>query len=616
MEHEVNGLDYRYVYGNERLSVNISPIENGAGSVVESGTVGQQIRLYYHQDLRGTVDYLTSPVSQKVESWTHYNEWGEITHNAVLKMGQRELDLVKNYTGHDFDAVLNMYYAKARMYDAENRRFVSIDPILDGTKYDLSDYTTKAITFSAYLYVQDNPLRWVDPLGLEPLRVTGNGVRIRSENNADNKQNILGLLYKGDIVNSLGSWQPGKTNWTYVDTGKLKGYVSNQYLESATTKVKSGEQYTVTSRRLSLRKWPSNNAASVKILDGGASVTTLGEECTNGDKVWTKVKDSSGNQGWVVKQYLNLKPTTVDVPAFPTIDSIDNVISMLDELEKKAGEYLNTTDKVKISLTAMNFIRQFNYADGNWPDIAGPVNQGFIDYVKGSDVYKYFETLTCVSGVNSDANLDIRHFAATLSAMCFTTASPVGRASWPSKLKALGVGENSIDELAGWAGDLQTLLQGDIIPKLGKAASYQDVYDMTKSLLQNTDPNSSFFSKVDLIADIDAVNLTQLMSSRKSFAEAMREYYITGEVISTKNRYRSFEVKLSSIAKNSTPMESVLNSKSKDVVKDYVRQYTKLKFLHAVAWPLYDELDDIPGNVTRGVADAFVDLIWELAGKE
>lgn len=166
MEHEVNGLDYRYVYGNERLSVNISPIPNGAGHVVESGTVGQQIRLYYHQDLRGTVDYLTSPVSQKVESWTHYNEWGEITHNAVLKMGQRELDLVKNYTGHDFDAVLNMYYAKARMYDAENRRFVSIDPILDGTKYDLKDYTTEAINFSAYVYVKDNPLRWIDPLGL------------------------------------------------------------------------------------------------------------------------------------------------------------------------------------------------------------------------------------------------------------------------------------------------------------------------------------------------------------------------------------------------------------------------------------------------------------------
>lgn len=165
MEHEVNGLDYRYVYGNERLSVNISPIPNGAGHIVESGTVGQQIRLYYHQDLRGTVDYLTSPVSQKVESWTHYNEWGEIVHNAVLKTGYRELDLVKNYTGHDFDAVLNMYYAKARMYDAENRRFVALDPIMDGSRYDISERVTDPTMFVQYLYVKNMPLVAVDPLG-------------------------------------------------------------------------------------------------------------------------------------------------------------------------------------------------------------------------------------------------------------------------------------------------------------------------------------------------------------------------------------------------------------------------------------------------------------------
>ena len=173
MEHEVNGLDYRYVYGNERLSVNISPIPNGAGHIVESGTVGQQIRLYYHQDLRGTVDYLTSPVSQKVESWTHYNEWGEITHNAVLKTGYRELDLVKNYTGHDFDAILNMYYAKARMYDAENRRFVALDPIMDGSRYDISEQVTDPTMFVQYLYVQNNPLIWVDPLGLFEIKFEG-----------------------------------------------------------------------------------------------------------------------------------------------------------------------------------------------------------------------------------------------------------------------------------------------------------------------------------------------------------------------------------------------------------------------------------------------------------
>ena len=155
-----DGLEYRYVYGlnGVRLSVTVKGVENGAGKLIENGN---EIRLYYHQDLRGTVDYLTSPVSGKVESWTHYNEWGEITHNAVLKCGHRELDLVKNYTGHEYDAVLGMYYAKARFYDAEARRFISMDPV----KGDIVD----SLSLVQYLYVKDNPLIWTDPLGLKPL---------------------------------------------------------------------------------------------------------------------------------------------------------------------------------------------------------------------------------------------------------------------------------------------------------------------------------------------------------------------------------------------------------------------------------------------------------------
>ncbi len=128
MEYEVNGLEYRYIYGNDRLSVNITGIENSSGNLIENGN---QIRLYYHMDYLGTADYLTSPMTGKVESWTHYNEWGEITHNTVLKSGQREFDMVKRYATHDYDQVLGMYYAKARFYDAEDRRFTAIDPILD-----------------------------------------------------------------------------------------------------------------------------------------------------------------------------------------------------------------------------------------------------------------------------------------------------------------------------------------------------------------------------------------------------------------------------------------------------------------------------------------------------
>ena len=149
MEHEVNGLDYRYVYSDKaRLSVVVQGIENGSASLLDSNG---ELHAYYHCDYLGTTDYLTSAVNSKVISWTSYNEWGEITHNAVLKCGQRELDLVKEYATHDFDAVLNMYYAKARFYDADNRRFTAVDPIKDGLNW--------------YAYCGSNPVNYIDPWG-------------------------------------------------------------------------------------------------------------------------------------------------------------------------------------------------------------------------------------------------------------------------------------------------------------------------------------------------------------------------------------------------------------------------------------------------------------------
>ena len=166
MEHEVNGLDYRYVYSDKaRLSVVVQGIETGSASLLDDAG---ELHAYYHCDYLGTTDYLTSAVNSKVISWTSYSEWGEITHNAVLKCGQRELDLVKEYATHDFDAVLNMYYAKARFYDADNRRFVALDPILDPSQYDLREYVTDPMQLVQYLYVKNNAVNWIDLLGLNP----------------------------------------------------------------------------------------------------------------------------------------------------------------------------------------------------------------------------------------------------------------------------------------------------------------------------------------------------------------------------------------------------------------------------------------------------------------
>ena len=164
MEQEVNGLTYRYVNSDKaRLSVVVQGIENGSSSLLDANG---ELHAYYHTDYLGTTDYLTSAVNSKVISWTSYNEWGEITHNAVLKCGQRELDLVKEYATHDYDAVLDLYYAKARFYDAYNRMFTAQDPILDPSQYDLREYVKEPMALVQYLYVRDNAINLIDLLGL------------------------------------------------------------------------------------------------------------------------------------------------------------------------------------------------------------------------------------------------------------------------------------------------------------------------------------------------------------------------------------------------------------------------------------------------------------------
>lgn len=169
MEQEVNGLTYRYVNSDKaRLSVVVQGIENGSSSLLDSRG---ELHAYYHTDYLGTTDYLTSAVNSKVIAWTSYNEWGEITHNAVLKCGQRELDLVKEYATHDYDAVLDLYYAKARFYDAYNRTFTAQDPILDPSQYDLREYVKEPMALVQYLYVKANTLNRVDPLGLKEVKL-------------------------------------------------------------------------------------------------------------------------------------------------------------------------------------------------------------------------------------------------------------------------------------------------------------------------------------------------------------------------------------------------------------------------------------------------------------
>jgi len=73
---------------------------------------------------------------------------------SSIQVGNKLLDLAHNYTGHSFDPVLGQYYAKARMYDAINKRF-SAEDLVKG-------FPTIPATLTPYNYCIGNPLRFID----------------------------------------------------------------------------------------------------------------------------------------------------------------------------------------------------------------------------------------------------------------------------------------------------------------------------------------------------------------------------------------------------------------------------------------------------------------------
>lgn len=83
------------------------------------------------------------------------------------KIGSMQLDITAAYTGYRYDDILDVYFAKARMYDAGDKRFTARDLVKGSVGAPL--------TLAAYTYVLDNPLKWVDPRGLEIARVKING---------------------------------------------------------------------------------------------------------------------------------------------------------------------------------------------------------------------------------------------------------------------------------------------------------------------------------------------------------------------------------------------------------------------------------------------------------
>jgi RHS repeat-associated protein len=129
---------------------------------------------YYHFDGLGSVVALSDVNSVIVERYS-YDVFGEPNRTS-------DVNNPYMFTGRHYDSEVGLYYYRARYYSPYLGRFLQTDPIRYRAGLNL------------YTYCGNNPLNWVDPLGLVYIVISNQPIK-----------NQTGILYGG----------PGQTGTIY-----------------------------------------------------------------------------------------------------------------------------------------------------------------------------------------------------------------------------------------------------------------------------------------------------------------------------------------------------------------------------------------------------------------
>lgn len=140
--------------------------------------------LYYQNDLLGSPKLAVNQAGE-IQWRQDYSPYGL----ELLESSDKDS---QGYTGHQHDKALGLTYMKARYYDPNIGRFLSIDPASPEAKTPAS--------FNRYSYAANNPYKYVDPDGELPV--------------------VLGVMAISWAVGTIST--AIETYATYRETGSLK----------------------------------------------------------------------------------------------------------------------------------------------------------------------------------------------------------------------------------------------------------------------------------------------------------------------------------------------------------------------------------------------------------
>ncbi len=281
-------------------------------------------------------------------------------------------------------------------------------------------------------------------------------------------------------------------------------------------------------------------------------------------------------------------------------DLLCNNIVKLNKLAVEYANAYNYTSKefqtsADVWLTFM-FIRQFNssYISDNWDGTGKAIDNGFVEYVKerNAELYKYFASTSDYYANEKKEVGDLYHLAATITGMVYES-------SFSSGLEFGFMPDAYIDDLAGWAGDLQTAMNDAIT-----ITKYNQDYDIFKVAMINligynpaVDDTyiyvSHTFDLDDMYADVDAVNLFRLLKADDSIKTVLHGYFGSAY----QKRYTSF-----------------INGVGENRLKRQIYVYTKNDFAFGRKWPLFKY--DFEKQASKAARDAFAEFLLERSSHE
>lgn len=206
-------------------------------------------------------------------------------------------------------------------------------------------------------------------------------------------------------------------------------------------------------------------------------------------------------------------------------------ITKIKSLSDLSVEFKNNTNTTNSSIElCLQYVRKNTYNDNKWKLAAGTINQDFINYVNSKNPvlsnYDFSEIKILDEKTNS--YIDFIHMCAALNSNLYSYSFV------PS-------------EFSGWAGDLVSLMEQIITYDTNKTETELITY--ASELLGSLGKTSSLFGMPDLLADIDALNISKL--NYNTFYELIINYYYNNPL----DREKTFKQNL-----NNDIYRSVLSS--------------------------------------------------------